>query len=242
MRVRVVVPKPGMVMATMPSRSSPTRSKAARRDQQRQRGIQPAGKPMVTFCAPMWRSRFASAVDWMSKISRQCSARRSASAGTKGVRCRAGRSSSIALASGPPARRANRTRWCENCVLRCEAEKVLLRRSLVLPSLHVDVAHYHLRVEVEALRLGQNRCRSRRSANARPTPDRWSIRRRRPRRRDRRPDSAPIAGAPGRGDSRPCPAVRCWPRGSGRIVAPARAMSPAGRVAPPTGLRRSRRQ
>ncbi len=70
-RVRAVVPKPGMVMATTPSCDSPARSKACTVTSSARVESSPPVNPMVTRLLPVWRSRLARPVAWMLKISWQ---------------------------------------------------------------------------------------------------------------------------------------------------------------------------
>ena len=82
--VRSEVPKPGMVTPMMPSRGSFKRSKAAMATMSASVESSPPEMPITARRRPMWRSRSASACDWMRNVSRQRRSRAVASSGTKG--------------------------------------------------------------------------------------------------------------------------------------------------------------
>ena len=93
--VRLVVPKPGMVMARMPSRGRPSRSKARWQTSSASVESSPPDTPMTARRARMWAMRWARACAWIEKTSSQRSARACLSAGTKGMGS-TGRVSSVA--------------------------------------------------------------------------------------------------------------------------------------------------
>ena len=86
--VRLVVPKPGMVMATMPARGRSRMSKALAVTSSASVESSPPETPIVTWRTPVCFSRLASAVDWMAEDLAAVLARRRqrVETGTKGVR------------------------------------------------------------------------------------------------------------------------------------------------------------
>ena len=193
-----------------PRARQPRQVERLRRHQQRQRRVQPArDADGDTAGSPVCRSRFASPTDWMLKISRQWMRAALGSAGHK-RRARELR---------PDQRLVGRPAFLAGQIEAHRAEGAAgrrRRRRCCCAAARGPGAARRRRPRPSACRSGNARSRpaarrSRRSASARPRPCRSSIRPARPRRRDRPPGSAPTAGAPGRGGSRPCPAARCWP-------------------------------